>query len=375
MRRWLLRLVVSLLVVVAAAVGGVGWYYAGEILNVVEPGDPKYDTTVVSAAADEVVLEDNEAARRPGVWGLGLPEAYARVGAVAATGADGVARPLTPVDGVPQPGSPADIDSYAYPSDPARADFDFAVTERAIEAPLGDQPGWFVQGDPSRWAIFVHGRAGGRHECFRLLPVLVDLGWTSLCASYRNDPGTPADPDGIYRQGATEWLDVEAAVAHALDNGAKSVVLVGYSMGGQITANFLRRSPLAVHVEAVVWDSPLLDWGPVIAAAAEDRGVPSWLVPLGMEASEMRAGVDYAALNQIRHADEFTQPILLLHGDADATVPPSVSERFAAARPDLVTFEQFPGAGHVQSWNLDTERYERAVRDFLTTHAPTPECG
>ena len=375
MRRWLLRIFATLLVLVAAGVGGVGWYYSGEILNVVEPGDPEYDTTVVTAGDDQVVLEDTAAARSPGVWGLGLPEGYARVGDVAATGAEGVERPLTPVDGVAEAGSPADIDSYAYPSDPARADFDFEVTERVIEGPLGDQPGWFVQGDPSRWAILVHGRAGGRHECFRLLPVLAELGWTSLCASYRNDPGTPADPDGIYRQGATEWIDVEAAVAHARDNGAESVILVGYSMGGQITANFLRRSSLAERVDAVVWDSPLLDWGPVIAAGAEERGVPSWLVPLGMEASEMRAGVDYAALNQIRHADEFTHPILLLHGDADATVPLSVSERFAAARPDLVTFEQFPGAGHVQSWNLDTERYETAVRDFLTTHTPTPEGG
>ena len=41
-----------------------------------------------------------------------------------------------------------------------------------------------------------------------------------------------------------------------------------------------------------------------------------------------------------------------------------------AARPDLVTLERFGGDGHVQSWNVDRPRYERAVRAFLERVAP-----
>jgi uncharacterized protein len=47
-----------------------------------------------------------------------------------------------------------------------------------------------------------------------------------------------------------------------------------------------------------------------------------------------------------------------------------VSERLARARPDLVTFERFDGHGHVQSWNVDRPRYERALRAFLDRVAP-----
>jgi uncharacterized protein len=48
----------------------------------------------------------------------------------------------------------------------------------------------------------------------------------------------------------------------------------------------------------------------------------------------------------------------------------AISEALAAARPDLVTLERFGGDGHVQSWNADPARYERAVRDFLGRVAP-----
>lgn len=370
MRRFLFRALAVIALLGLVAVAGVGWYYSGEILIVSPPEAPVYGTDVLAADEDEVSLRATDEAKQPGTWGLKFPHGYARVGDVLTAEVSSVVRPLQPVTGQPRPGEPVDVDGYAYPSDPAMADFEFEVEEVGIAAPLGEQPAWFVEGDDRRWAIFVHGRGGGRHECFRMLPVVVEAGLTSMCVSYRNDEGTPPDPDGIYRQGDDEWLDVEAAVRHAQEQGAQSVVLVGYSMGGQITANFLRRSELADTVDAVIWDSPLLDWGPVIARGAQDRGVPGWLVPIGMRASELRAQVDYDELNQVANAGEFTLPTLLFHGDADTTVPVSVSDRFAAARPDLVTYERVAGAEHVGSWNTDRQRYESAVAEFLATHLP-----
>ena len=345
---------------------GVGWYYSGEILDVAAEEAPVYDTAVREVDDDSVVLADSPTARKPGTWGLEFPEGYAQVGEVVEDAA-GVERPLTPLDGTLAPGGNVRLDGYAYPPDPDRA-FDFPVQTVDVVGPLGPQPAWHVDGADDHWAIFVHGRGGGRHECFRLLPLFTELDWSSLCVSYRNDPETPADPQGIYRQGAREWEDVQAAVQLALDQGAEDVVLVGYSMGGQITANFLRRSELAEHVRAVIWDAPLLDWGPVIAAGARDREVPPWLVPIGMTASELRAGVDYDELNQIANAEEFTHPILLFHGTADSTVPVAVSDRFAAARPDLVTYIRVHGAEHVASWNVQRAQYEQTVREFLAEH-------
>jgi alpha-beta hydrolase superfamily lysophospholipase len=359
--KWLATIVV---VLALAATGGVGWYYSGEILNVEAPSKTDYDTRVLAATGAVVTLEKNPESVLPGVWGLNAPEAYAQAGKILKETSDEVTRRLIPIEGRLQQGDLVDVDGYAYPPDPADA-FAFTTEDVTLDAPLGRQPAWVSPaGEGDRWAVLVHGRAASRHECFRMVEVLHGAGVTSLCITYRNDPDGPADPDGIYRQGETEWQDVEPAVRYALDHGARDVVLVGFSMGGQITANFLRHSPLAKEVAGVIWDAPLLDWGPVIQAGAQDRGVPQWLVPIGMQASELRAHVDYADLNQIDHADDFPPPILLLHGTADETVPISVAQRFARARPST-TFVRFPGAGHVRSWNADRVRYSQAVEDFL----------
>lgn len=366
MRRFLAWTAGSVLVLGVLALIGVGWYYSGEILTVEQPDEAQRDTEVLRVTKRTVVLENTADARQVGTFGLDAPEAYAQVGSITEITTSSVTRSLELIDGTLQQGDVVDVDGYAFPQDPEAA-FDFPVREIDIAAPLGDMPAWFAPGDDEdRWAVLVHGRGARRNECFRMVEILRrDHDFSSLCVSYRNDPEAPADEDGIYRQGAREWEDIEPAVRYALDQGAKDVLLVGFSMGGQITANLLRHSDLAKEVDAVIWDSPLLDWGPVIAAAAEERGVPGWLVPIGMQASEWRAGVDYAALNQVRHAEEFTHPILLFHGASDGTVPVRTSHRFAKARPDIVSFNRFDEAEHVSSWNSHRERYEQAVNSFV----------
>ena len=369
MRRVLAWTLVVLVTLALLALAGVGWYYSSEILDVEAPAQAERDTEVLAVTRHSVTLEDTPDSRMHGTWGLDAPEAYGRVGDVEPGDItdDGVTRSFDAVDGTLRPGDLVDVDGYAYPQDPEAA-FDFKVSEVDIAGPLGPQPAWLAPGqDKDRWAVLVHGRAARRNECFRMLEILRDdHGFNSLCVSYRNDPEAPADPDAMYRQGAEEWRDVEPALQYALAQGAKEVVLVGFSMGGQITANLLRHSELAGEVDAVIWDSPLLDWGPVIAAGAVDRDVPQWLVPIGMQASEWRAGVEYDDLNQITNADEFATPILLIHGAADTTVPITVAERFAEARPDIVRFHRFEDAGHVRAWNSFPGRYEQAVNAFLT---------
>ena len=67
--------------------------------------------------------------------------------------------------------------------------------------------------------------------------------------------------------------------------------------------------------------------------------------------------------------------MLVFHQTGDPTVPVAISEALAAARPDLVTLERFGGDGHVQSWNVDRPRYERAVRAFLERAPAAAACA
>ena len=62
-------------------------------------------------------------------------------------------------------------------------------------------------------------------------------------------------------------------------------------------------------------------------------------------------------------------PALVTHGDDDLRVPISTSLRLNELKPSLVTFEVFPGPGHLESWNIDRSRYTSLVESFLAPPA------
>lgn len=137
----------------------------------------------------------------------------------------------------PAPAGPADI---GFVGDPQAA---FGYPFRAVEftTDLGPTPAWLIEPDGERastdWAIFVHGIAGARENGYRFLPTLRAAGLPVLMMAYRNDPGAPKAPDGLYALGLAEWRDLDAAVQFALDSGARSIVLVGESMAAASSAS------------------------------------------------------------------------------------------------------------------------------------------
>ena len=47
-------------------------------------------------------------------------------------------------------------------------------------------------------------------------------------------------------------------------------------------------------------------------------------------------------------------------------MPVGPSAQLAEARPDLVWFEPWETARHCKEWNTDPERWEAAVREFVS---------
>jgi alpha-beta hydrolase superfamily lysophospholipase len=210
-----------------------------------------------------------------------------------------------------------------------------------------------------------------------VLPALLERGIPALYISYRNDPEAPQTEDRLAHFGAEEWEDLAGAVRFAIGRGAEDVVLVGYSMGGAVAMAFLTESDLAPEVRALVMDAPALELGAMIDAEASDRRLPLLPLPIPVPLTATakmiagwRFGVDWGELDYVAKADRLDIPVLVLHGNEDDTVPLEISERFAAARPDLVELEVFDGAGHVRSWNVDQDRYLKVVGEFLDRVAP-----
>jgi pimeloyl-ACP methyl ester carboxylesterase len=335
-----------------------------------EPWFPDADVEVVAVADSFVTLSRTTDSLRPGVQGLEWGEGYVQAGRILGENDDGVTRELPSGPGDLTVGLTIAIDPFAFETDPEDVGLEF--DDVVVESEIGRFPAWRIDGTDDTWAIFVHGKGVTRREALRILPSIADTGITSLVVTYRNDADVPAAEDGRHRLGVDEWRDLEAAVAYAFEEGAQDVVLVGYSMGGAIVATFMRESDLAGRVQGLILDSPLLDAGAVIDNGAQDRGVPGFLVGWAKALAALRFGIDWNEFDHIATADALTVPILLFHGDADDTVPKRVSDAFAEARPDLVTYVEVEGAGHARVWNSDPQRYERAVAAFLTEVAIGP---
>lgn len=360
----------------AAAAGGATWYYAERITEA--PGRRPVPTgpADVRLVADDgaTVTLAGAGAARPGWWGLAGADGWVRIGPPEAAGPDDgdgvptwVRRPVELRVGRLHAGETVTFDGDAVPADLTA--LDDAVVEAPVEGPLGPLPAWWRPvGDRRRVAVLVHGRSGSRREVARWMPTFVAAGWSTLALSYRNAPGAPAAPDGRSHLGATEWEDVAAAVDAVLAAGAQELVLLGASMGGACVAELLRRRELP-QLRGVVLDAPVRHWGPVLRAAARQRGVPGAVVPLLLPPTMALAGargrIDWRGLDHLDDPTRYATPTLLLHGDADATVPVALSDAFADARPDVVAYLRVTGADHLRSWNLDRPRAEATLTRFL----------
>jgi uncharacterized protein len=270
---------------------------------------------------------------------------------------------------------------YYYGGNPADA-LGLAHEDVEVSSQVGPLPTWFVPPDPAApsrdvWAITVHGRGGTRIECLRALPLLHRLGLPVLVPSYRNDAEAPRSPSGRYHLGDTEWLDVEAAILHALDAGARQVLLLGWSMGGAIVLQTVARSWLADRVRALVLDAPVVDWRDVLDHQARINHVPQPVGRLGLALLGHRSArqvvgvdgpVDLRRMDWVTRASELRLPILLVHSDDDQVVPSGPSRRLALARPDLVTHVPVAGARHTREWNVDPQAWEAAVEPFIRSH-------
>jgi pimeloyl-ACP methyl ester carboxylesterase len=363
--------------------------------RVVTPDSPRPESVEVLSVGDGLVTlradEETTLTGRYGIWQDG-GTVHARLGPVIRhdVPAGTVLRPILQSEGGRLRPGRARWNPYFYAGTPLTA-LGLVYTDVEVPGESGVLHGWLVPGavltpDPdsgvpgpigsagNTWAILVHGRGATREECLRAIPVLHRVGVTSLVASYRTTAGLPDPPSSRYHLGDREWRDVESAIVYAAEHGAEEIVLVGYSMGGAIAMQTVSRSWTAERVRGLVLNAPVLDWRDVLAHQARMNRVPSAVGKLGQAVLSQRsvwrltgteAPVNLNRLDWITRSAEVTHPVLLIHSKDDEYVPAGPSQRFAQARPDLVTYVSIDGARHCKEWNVDPAGWDAAVASFI----------
>ena len=362
----------ALVTTVAAAVASV--VVARRVVEVPRRRDE--DIRILSVTGPMITLSLTDDTRVPGRYGLFFHQGagHLRIGDILSIDDTTVTRQLVAVDfGDVATATRARFSGWFYQSP---RELDVPVEDVDIATPLGSAPAWLVPAasPTDRWVIQVHGRGVTRAETIRAVPVFRAAGYTSLLISYRNDGIAPDSEDRRYALGGTEWRDVEAALDFAVEHGAASIVLMGWSMGG---ATSLQAAFLSKHrdrIRGLVLDSPVVDWRSVLDFQAAAMSVPpairgSVLRLIGSEWGGPFTGqaqpIDLDALDLVTRAQELAAPTLILHSADDGYVPADASRALSLLRPDIVTYDEFTVARHAKLWNYDEPRWNGAISDWL----------
>ena len=252
------------------------------------------------------------------------------------------------------------------------------VTDVEVQTDVGNAPAWITSpqaASSKTWAIHIHGLGSPRAGTLRGVQVASDAGLRSLVVTYRNDGEGPTVGTGRSELGAAEVDDVRAALSFARENGARSVILFGWSMGAAIALQLASEPELRGIVAGLVLESPVLDWVSTIKTNCARSGLPAWSGALALPWLSIRPLARMTGLvrpvglinfNWIARAGELKVPTLILHGTLDTSSPFDVSTRLRALRPDIVDLEAFD-ADHTMSWNSDCERWRAAVSPWLAS--------
>lgn len=367
--------------VATAVAATTGWAIARRLTAPVSPRT--FDLTIRSVEQDYdgdlIVLDRTDQTTADGIYNLWF-ENGGWVQLSAETIDRGAARIARRVTGTapglaPMPGERASWSGvyYATPQDAGLTARDIAIT-----TPAGRCPAWRIDGNPSTWAIHIHGLGSTRAGTLRGVLAATELDYTSLVVSYRNTAeGTPVGT-GRTTLGDTETTDVDEAIGYAVRRGAQQIVLFGWSMGAAITLQLADRPRHEGLIAALVLDSSALNWSEVIKANCVRSGLPAaagnfaipWLTltPLA-RAVGLPGRITLRTFDWTARAADLTTPTLILHGTRDDSVPIRLSQALRDARPNRVELETFD-AGHTLCWNTDPDRWQDAVTTWLKARVP-----
>lgn len=360
----------------AAAAGGLGWVIARRLTATAGPRT--FDLAIRGVEHADggslIVLDRTEQTSAHGVYNLWFEHGgWAQLSAeIIDRGPTRVARRITGTTPGLTPGV-GDRASWSgiYYASPAEAGLH--ARDITITTPAGRCPAWRIDGEPSTWAIHIHGLGSTRAGTLRGVLAATEVGYTSLVVSYRNTGEGPRVGTGRSTLGRTETPDVDEAIGYAVRRGARQIVLFGWSMGAAIALQLADHPRHEGLIAALVLDSPVLNWTEVIKTNCARSGLPAaaghlaipWLTlaslarTLGLPGSIPLRTIDWTA-----RAADLTTPTLILHGTRDDSVPIRLSQALRDARPDLVDLATFD-AGHTLCWNADPDLWHETVTTWL----------
>lgn len=224
--------------------------------------------------------------------------------------------------------------------------------------------GWYLPTSEKRQLlVMVHGMWSSWLEMAGLGRDLHRRGFDVLLFDLRGHG--QSDPSRLYL-GRRERGDLRAVLAWAKSQGFSDerVGWLGYSMGGSTVLMEAARNP---EIRVAVVDSPYGDLPRLLdTQLSRHSGLPSWFNPGILLAARWIYGVRTDDLIPSRFARSWgDRPVLLIHGEADSTVPVVQARELARNLGASCRTLTLPGVEHVQAYQSNPSAYVQLVGSFF----------
>jgi pimeloyl-ACP methyl ester carboxylesterase len=243
--------------------------------------------------------------------------------------------------------------------------------------------GWLLglpqAGAPARRPVVaVHGKGVDRtreaHDhMLEIAGHLVRHGYPVLLFDLR---GSGRSGGERFTLGAQEVRDVGGAIDFLYSRGLTNdgVDLLGYSMGAATAMMLAPNEPL---VRALVEDSGYAELGDLLdERVPKESGLPPFFTPGMVFMARTLVGMDMYAIRPVDIIPALAArgtPLLVIHGDADQSVPSSHARRIMAAYGPRAESLFLPSAGHVRSYEVDPDTYVTRLTAFFDHAEPGQE--
>ncbi len=194
--------------------------------------------------------------------------------------------------------------------------------------------GWYWPGTNPLTLVIFHGNGGHRGHRLEWMRMLRDRLGVGLCMpDYRGYGGSGGSPteDGLYR-------DAEATLSWLRDRGASSFIYLGESLGTGVAVELARRQPPRALI---------LQSGFSSCVAVAQNAYP--FAPVGLLMKDR-----YDSATKI---GEISCPVLMIHGDADRTIPMRFGRALFDAAREPKEWLTIAGAHHNDRFWIQEPKY------------------
>lgn len=254
------------------------------------------------------------------------------------------------------------------PTDPA--DLDMQAEDVTFNLPGNHStPGWIIQGNQpdAPAALILHGHRDANYGALCYAQQLLPHTSHIVVFDWPSHGGCTAKWMTCGKRESNDAIAVLEGLPDYIRN--KPMVLLGYSLGGQIAIKTAALFPRFVGVIAVGayrrWDTPIR----MRLAKFKVPAIPIiQLVWLAFCLTGLIRKFDRAI-----YAAQINVPLLVLHGTDDGICPIEEGRELAEAAPHA-TFVSFDGGPHNQLFAHDPELYQSSLTDFFSNHRVVDAC-